>query len=149
MTKTKDLKSERLTKPYRGSCCALKGHYVANLHTYVKVGPSEEELEWNLKSVDKLGKLEDIECELGISLEVLWKMIKEPNIYIYVVNNDTSFPAGIYKSEVTGISALCAPNQLILTCLMDKGQGYLWQHGVRVNEYGKVWALTKEELENK
>lgn len=134
---TAGFKAERLTKKLGGRYCAS--------------GASQNDPEWSRKAKDKLGRLEDIESELGVGLEALWKAIKEPSTYIYAASKGCRLPDGIYKAVVTGISALCAPNQLILTYLMNKGDdnspGYIWEGGARINEYGKTWALTKEELE--
>lgn len=91
----------------------------------------------------KLGQLEDIEEELGIELVVLFKALyegvyvinvyeniifvepilsfnKEKNTNLYVLDGITSFP----------------PNKLC--------ESYFYYF----KDYGKTWALTKEELEN-
>lgn len=79
----------------------------------------------------KLGLLEDIEEEIGIDLITLYKALKN----------------GIYKKDC-------------LDCCYDtklrfmKGEWYLAQpfdenytYIVKTKDYGKTWALTKEELE--
>ena len=79
----------------------------------------------------KLGQLEDIEEELGIDLITLFKAIKN----------------GIYKKD----EDLCFE----ATLRMHNGEYYLCQpyddrllHVVYLKDYGKTWALAKEELEH-
>lgn len=80
-------------------------------------------------AIQQLGKLEDIEQELGIPLEVLFKALKE-EIWTYD-----------YDKKITR------------TTILDFGLGvYGWylsnmSYLVSTKDYGKTWALTKEELE--
>ena len=71
--------------------------------------------------VDKLGKLEDIEDELGIELTTLFGMLKN----------------GFYIKDETGILFVQNVEQ------WEK----LKQYSDFTSQYGKTWALTKEELE--
>ena len=70
--------------------------------------------------VDKLGKLEDIEDELGIELTTLFGMLKN----------------GFYIKDETGILFVQNVEQ------WEK----LKQYSDFTSQYGKTWALTKEEL---
>ena len=79
--------------------------------------------------VDKLGQLEDIEDELGIDLITLFKLINAKNIYSYghtsVMKNTGQ--VDIYDKTITIWNGTC--------------------HQVYpLSEYGKSFALTKEEL---
>lgn len=79
----------------------------------------------------KLGKLEDIEQELGIPLEVLFKALKD----------------GIYIIDVCEIICL---NYTEIS-LHYNGVQWLWEtpYGAKIFTHYKItWALTKEELEN-
>ena len=88
----------------------------------------------------KLGQLEDIEEELGIDLITLFKAMKQ-GIY--------------YKEEVWGkmFSGFSSIIYLSLKdkCLMeecDDGSIHdsIYYHNYYFKDYGKTWALTKEEL---
>ena len=86
----------------------------------------------------KLGKLEDIEEELGIPLEVLFKALKNG---IKVKGYDDEL-------EVDTILDF-EPDELVLDYglkAITTGRDYI-EHDFEFEEYGKRWALTKEELE--
>ena len=83
---------------------------------------------------NKLGQLEDIEEELGIDLITLFRALKE-NIYY----NDCG---KIIKVVVLGISPM-RENKFALECYYD-----FKNFRVDTRDYGKTFALTKEELEN-
>lgn len=72
------------------------------------------------KTADKLGQLEDIEEELGIELTTLFRMLKD----------------GFYIKTETGIVFIQNVEQ------WEK----LKQYSDFTSEYGKTWALTREEL---
>ena len=78
---------------------------------------------------NKLGQLEDIEEELGIDLITLFKLINAENIYSYghtsIMKNTGQ--VDIYDKTITIWNGSC--------------------HSVyKLSEYGKSFALTKEEL---
>ena len=105
---------ERLTKNYSGDYC------------------TEDVNEWEITC--KLGHLEDLEEELGISLEVLFKALKE-GFYIkerYIKPNDFGL---IYNNEYGWLFS-------IKTYMYDS----LY---IIIKDYGKTWWLEKpkEELE--
>ena len=83
----------------------------------------DKELRTELDAIHKLGQLEDIEDELGIDLVTLFKALKQN--YVYVRTN-----VGIEKNKGFNICGL-----------------ELWSQ-IKLNpkDYGKTWALTKEEL---
>ena len=77
-------------------------------------------------STQKLGKLDDIEEELGIPLEVLLKALKEG---IYHIQYDSIF-VDLTVTLKGNIVFQDSDNNLI-----------------SLKDYGKTWALTMEELE--
>ena len=86
---------------------------------------------------NKLGKLEDIEEELGIDLITLFKALKK-GVYVKFdsyFGNIGELDIKIVKDNATGI------------CYRNK-KWYLQEEETLVKDYGKTWALTKEELEN-
>lgn len=86
---------------------------------------------------EKLGKLEDIEDELGISLEVLFKALKEGIYRFYEEFEDE--PPYIYYLAVD----LCYDDANEKEwCLVG-----LTNTPYYLKDYGKTWALTREELE--
>ena len=113
----------------------IKGYYSVDLRTCL---PMEyEQIENSNACVDKLGKLEDIEEELGIDLVTLVKALN-----------------GLYykfRPEDREISKMKVPMLRIINgeyCwICPKWMTTTWM-SVLVKDYGKTWALTKEELEN-
>lgn len=80
---------------------------------------------------EKLAKLEDIEEELGIDLVTLFKALKN-GIYIKELGNN--YPYWSFELRNTnGIGIVIWWGYFSTLFLKD---------------YGKTWALTKEELEN-
>ena len=97
----------------------------------------EERNKYLYSIITKLGQLEDIEDELGIDLITLFKALK--NGYWYDMDN-LKWKVGQFNLQlVNGDFALCSNTHdpfdakpLVVAYLKD---------------YGKTWALTKEELE--
>lgn len=95
--------------------------------------------------LEKLGQLEDIEEELGIDLIILFKALKNG---IYVKNR---------KNEIRRVSCnigLVETGGHNSLGLRFQDTNYKWRYLVLdtsrdndVKDYGKTWALTKEELE--
>lgn len=80
---------------------------------------------------NKLGQLEDIEKELGIDLITLFKALKEG---IYCIDFD--------NQDIRKFKALL--------CFNSTSKQFYW-YGSNIGypdlkDYGKTWALTKEEL---
>ena len=90
---------------------------------YLMVNNSEEEC------LSKLGQLEDIEEELGIDLIKLIECIRNEK--------------GVWKKDFNGglINTRC-----MLACYFGKWQIYDKENIYELKDYGKTWALTKEEL---
>lgn len=82
--------------------------------------------------VDKLGQLEDIEEELGIDLITLFKAVKS--------GAWTKYDNEISKCDECEYE------------MLDVFIYFYWNDGKHLvfylSEYGKSWALTKEELDN-
>lgn len=79
--------------------------------------------------VDKLGQLEDIEEELGIGLTIIFKALKN-GVYVRYTNDEIEhrIVAGIEEENIT-------------LCIKENKECYMY-----FDEYGKTWALTKEDL---
>ena len=92
--------------------------------------------------VHKLGQLEDIEDELGMELKVYHKLMnmlycgkKYPNI-LYVKDKDTIIQVGILEIDY------CKKK-----IIFYKDKSYSSDYVYAFIQYGKKFALTKEELE--
>lgn len=81
--------------------------------------------------VQKLGQLEDIEDELGIDLITLFKANLKG---VYLKDLDVKFPVMLRMGEFNHAISLHTSTHLGNVML-------------KVEDYGKTWALTKEELE--
>lgn len=92
-------------------------------------GYKEYSSESSVAITHKLGRLEDIEEELGIDLIKL----------IECVRNEK----GIWKKDFNGglINTRC-----MLACYFGRWQIYDKENIYDLKDYGKTWALTKEEL---
>ena len=102
-----------------------------------------------IKSIDeclnKLGELEDIEEELGMSLNVFIRcliLLDENNfrpVSITKVGNED-----FYLESITPVRFVVdMKNKMFVE--LDRPDGY--EEKLRFADYGKTWALTKEELE--
>lgn len=94
-------------------------------------GLSFDEMNEMTECFNKLGRLEDIEEALGIDLLTLFETLKQGRIWIK--KKDQIISSCDY--------GLCLPG--IGYYLICKDNGY-W---LPTKDYGKTWALTKEELE--
>ena len=93
--------------------------------------------------VNKLGQLEDIEEELGMELKVYHKLMnmlycgkKYPNI-LYVKDKDNIVQVGILEIDY------CKKK-----IIFYKDKSYNEDYVYAFIQYGKTFALTREELEN-
>ena len=85
---------------------------------------------WEL--VQSLGKYEELEEELGIDLITLFKAISNEQ--------------GIWKKDFETKDFV--NRRAMLTCEFGKWRIYDKEWIYEVKDYGKTWALTREELEN-
>lgn len=101
---------------------------------------------------NKLGKLEDIEEELGVSLEVLFKALKDGiwykrsyeekhDGYSLVKYDDTKI---YYENHVEICKYLNGLRKIHLYLPFENGYN---EGNYSLKDYGVNWALTKEELE--
>lgn len=88
--------------------------------------------------VDKLGQLEDIEEKLGCPIELYFKMCIEGTSLYSLPNSNVIqwYHQYIYHKDFEGNVVFCLKLNSTLTPLYY------------VKDYGKTWALTREELEN-
>lgn len=102
--------------------------------------------------IKKLQKLEDIEEELGCPLEVVFKAIEDGIVIIGDINEyadktlwlDTK-PIRVLIGEKQSFEEprLIKYNEWCFSCYGGSYRGC-----VSLKDYGKTWALTREELEN-
>lgn len=113
-------------------------------------GERENEIVGKMRAVtDKLGRLEDLEEEIGVGLEVLAKALRNG---IWVNRNELfegggPFPKPVFVPKPVigmlnyGIKEYPADTIYIYEAC------YVEDHNVvRICDYGKTWALAKEEL---
>lgn len=93
----------------------------------------DEESSTELDATHKLGRLEDIEDELGIDLITLLKSFEE-DIWIKFDNKIMFVPYDKKDFVFYAGNIDCYPS--------NEPYGYT----VSIDDYGKTWALTKEEL---
>lgn len=83
-------------------------------------------------AIDELGKIEDIEEELGCPLEVVFKALKQ----MYVCHKEK------IKIELLGVHI--KSNELYLYGFVEDTSHAIY---LNLKDYAKTWALTREELE--
>ena len=101
----------------------------------------DDELRTELDSIHKLGQLEDLEEEIGMELKVYHKLMNmlycsKPNI-LYVKDKNTIVQVGILEIDY------CKKK-----IIFYKDSSYNDDYVYGFDQYGKTFALTKEELEN-
>lgn len=85
--------------------------------------------EYTSEEIEKLGQLEDIEDGLSIDLTILFKALKDG---IYAKDDYGNIIHGKPQMDING-----------LYLSLD----YEFQYEFKFSDYGKTWALTKEELQ--
>lgn len=116
----------------------LDAHYRADEVFYEQGKP---QFVYGGKVIDKLGQLEDIEEELGIELSVLFKAIKN-GVWVWNDKKHTEY----FKDKVYGFTNYKTKDGL--TEYKTKTFRLIGVDYYEMKDYGKTWALTKEELEN-
>lgn len=109
---------------------------------YGSVGVPCDNLDY-LKSVyNKLGQLEDIEEGIGVDLITLLKALSQDTIYY----KDYQFDYKIQECTVIYCMLVYIKGKPVYALLLNNDN---WPCGIHVyaTDYGKTWALTKEELE--
>lgn len=89
------------------------------------------------KAIDKLGKLEDIEEEIGIEFITLFKALKN-GVYYFASDGQLIHD---HVSLVNNYIGVGTPDKLSFSFLT-----YSTRQILLFENYGKTWALTKEEL---
>ena len=124
-----------------------KAQFVRNLITGKEIKYISNESDQ--MCVDKLGTLEDIEEELGIDLITLFKALKDGFYIKYNGEIVHIFPdKHITINFWYNIINVFIPPKFFIDC--KKGANYLSEtidEEYWFKDYGKTWALTKEELE--
>ena len=119
----------------------IKGYYSVDLRTCL---PMEyEQIENSNACVDKLGKLEDIEEELGIDLITLFKALKDG-----IWTNQEQCYGDEKQGKIRFFQVRLLLEENAVGCIhnsMWKGEEVI--RTLYLKDYGKTWALTKEELE--
>ena len=89
---------------------------------------------------NKLGKLENWENKLGIDLDILFQAL-ENGCY---VKHTIIYEEENRREEVFGLCKM----PCVFYSQNNKGFGFVYGHEIPVllKDYGKTWALTKEEL---
>ena len=109
----------------------IKGCYCIDLITCL---PMEyEQINKGNACVEKLGKLEDLEEEIGIDLITLFKALKQK----YVYHQDKN------KIELLGVHI--KSDKLYLYGFVEDSTIAVY---LDCKDYGKTWTLTKEEVGN-
>ena len=120
----------------------IKGYYSVDLRTCL---PMEyEQIENSNACVDKLGKLEDIEEELGIDLITLFKALKDG-----IWTNQEQCYGDEKQGKIRFFQVRLLLEENAVGCIhnsMWKGKEVI--RTLYFKDYGKTWALTKEELES-
>ena len=120
----------------------IKGYYSVDLRTCL---PMEyEQIENSNACVDKLGKLEDIEEELGIDLITLFKALRNG-----IWTNQEQWYGDEKQGKIRFFQVRLLLEENAIGCIynsMWKGEEVI--RTLYFKDYGKTWALTKEELEN-
>ena len=132
MERTKAIKYVRMTAVQKGDGYYEDVYYTNGRTLSSGVVYLNEKGDFTNAAIQKLGELEDIEEELGIDLIVLAKALKQGGVYV------KSGPKVDWETPMQGFQ-ICG----------DKTNGITLWSQVRLDpkDYGKTWALTKEELE--
>lgn len=85
-------------------------------------------------AIEKLAKLEEIEEEIGIDLITLFKALKQG---FYVKTKDIN----------EGLISLVKAKDIRSIDIVMRNIGFVSTKVVLFEDYGKTWALTREELE--
>lgn len=108
---------------------------------YASVWSPCDDLDYLKLVYDKLGKLEDIEEDIGVDLITLFKAQMQDIIYY----KGYQFDYKIKECYVMDVARVYRNRKPVYVLLLNNDN---WMCGIRVyaTDYGKTWALTKEEL---
>ena len=120
----------------------IKGYYSVDLRTCL---PMEyEQIENSNACVDKLGKLEDIEEQLGVDLITLFKALRNG-----IWTNQEQWYGDEKQGKIRFFQVRLLLEENAVGCIynsMWKGEEVI--RTLYFKDYSKTWALTKEELED-
>ena len=119
-----------------------KAQFVRNLITGKEIKYISNESDQ--MCVDKLGTLEDIEEELGIDLITLFKALRNG-----IWTNQEQWYGDEKQGKIRFFQVRLLLEENAIGCIynsMWKGEEVI--RTLYFKDYGKTWALTKEELEN-
>ena len=119
-----------------------KAQFVRNLITGKEIKYISNESDQ--MCVDKLGALEDIEEELGIDLITLFKALKDG-----IWTNQEQWYGDEKQGKIRFFQVRLLLEENAIGCIynsMWKGEEVI--RTLYFKDYGKTWALTKEELED-
>ena len=119
-----------------------KAQFVRNLITGKEIKYISNESDQ--MCVDKLGKLEDIEEELGIDLITLFKALKDG-----IWTNQEQWYGDEKQGKIRFFQVRLLLEENAIGCIhnsMWKGKEVI--RTLYFKDYGKTWALTKEKLED-
>lgn len=95
---------------------------------------------WNkTDAINKLGKLEDVEEELGINLDTFIKVLKSKNLVGHFNKYGQYDKKAIRKLRNIKLD-------IIKKRFLADDYGWVINIPLNFNKYGKTWATTKEEL---
>ena len=147
---------ERLTKidkyghPYTNENINCRNLVSENGINYQYVGYVDNFKAFDGKPIEKLSKLEDIEQELGIPLEVLFKALKDGIYTNWKLDVDKELK-GLFKFNCLKLRYADYEKLFYLEDIYhpygDRNCGDIGIY-VFLKDYGKTWALTRDELEN-
>ena len=107
-------------------------------YEYGSIGIACDDEQYLGKVYNKLGRLEDLEEELGIDLITLFKAINSKSIFTKYDGKISEHIEDNYNERDW--------------YMQDEIVYFYWENGshccLELSNYGKTWALTKEELEN-
>lgn len=109
---------------------------------YGSIGVPCDDLDYLKLIYDKLGQLEDIEEGIGVDLITLLKALSQDTIYYKGYQVDYK----IQECTVIYCMWVYIKGKPVYALLLNNDN---WPCGIHVyaTDYGKIWALTKEELE--
>lgn len=126
---------------------------LTNEYEYHLFNPNTSMVEDEIAGTQKLGQLEDIEEELGIELIKLLKDIHSPLDFMkkFAISKAWTFAEYVGKNRKLADKKTL---QKCECCWYEAGDRITfmtkdgWHFNREISDYGKTWALTREELED-
>ena len=136
--------SERFTEKEVNACGIETGFYSvkkaeSNIYVYDNLN-NPRNLSPMFWAKQKLGHIEDIEDKLGIDLFILFKALTE-GVWVRLYGE-----MAIHIDKPISLRGIDRPGEVYHFSLMYEASCNTYQE-LPLREYGRIWALTKEELE--